>query len=538
MIESVLQKAIIKALETLGIEAQEKDIILEKTRDKIHGDLASNVALKFAKAANLKPLDLAHNIAKSIEHEDLEKIEVLPPGFINFHLKTVSLARIIKQVLNLDENYGRVFIGEGKKVNIEFVSANPTGRLHLGHARGAALGDSLARLFTKSGYIVIREFYVNDAGSQIENLAKSVYGRYMELYGSPLKIPEDGYYGQDIIEIAKTIKEVYGDKFKDKFDLTFFKNFAVMEEQNQINADLQYFRVNFDIFTKETSIRTDENLAHVRELLARYIYHEDGAYYLKTSSFGDDKDRVIIKSDGTYTYFFPDIAYHLDKLSRGYQYLIDLLGADHHGYIGRMQAALAMAGYPKDTLHIEIQQMVRLIKDGEEVKMSKRTGNALTLRELCEEVGVDAVRYFLVSKSASNHLDFDLDLAKQMNNANPLYYAQYAHARLCSVLNHQQYYGLDESGLLLEEDSEKELLKVVSFLPEVVKDATEDLAPYKIVNYIQKLASAIHSFYTICRIVDPDNPKLTAARLGLAKASKITLATALNLIGVIPQERM
>jgi len=522
----------------LNLELTDADIVIEISKDADHGDFATNVALQVAKTRRENPRALAASIVEQMDKSQFEKIEIAGPGFINFFMKAAVLAHIINDVISADGDYGACDHGRGTTVNVEFVSANPTGSLHLGHARGAALGDGIARLLDKVGYRVTREFYVNDAGAQIDNLAKSIYARYLQSFGQSAELPPDGYHGGDIVAIADEIKASHGSRFLDHVDLAFFKNEGIRRQLERIRDDLAFFRVKFDVFSYETAIRDTNLLTEIETRLAPYMYEQDGATFLKTTAFGDDKDRVIVKSDGSYTYFWPDIAYHLDKLTRGHRYLIDILGADHHGYISRMVAALAMLGYPKDTLTIEILQLVRLLKDGQEMRMSKRTGVGVTLRELCEDVGVDAARYFFVARAASTHLDFDMDLAKSASSANPVYYAQYAHARLCSLLAAGAELGLDPSGDGLTTPEEKQLLRHIGQFPSEVLDAALTKAPYKITNYVQKLATYTHSFYTICRVIDKENISLSRARLALVKASRITLANALDLVGVAAPTRM
>ena len=526
------------ALAKLAIEVKDDDIVIEQSKDVAHGDFATNIAMQLARIQKQAHRKIAEAIVASLDKTAFANIEIAGPGFINFFMKADDLALVIAHILEAGAAYGHSDIGQGQTVNVEFVSANPTGALHLGHARGAALGDVIARLLEKAGFQVTREFYVNDAGNQIDNLAKSIYARYAQAFGRDAKLPEDGYHGHDIIEIAQSIKEEVGNRYLDAYDAAYFKAEGIRRELERIKADLALFRVAFDVFSYETEIRTPEGISRILKKLEDNIYHLDGASFLKTSAFGDDKDRVIIKSDGSYTYFLPDIAYHLDKAERGHRFLVDLLGADHHGYILRMQAALTMLGLPKDTLDVEILQMVRLIKDGEELKMSKRTGVGVTLRELCEEVGVDATRYFFVARAASSHLDFDMDLAVSATSANPVYYAQYAHARLTCLLEAGKELGIDPSGVGLLTDEEKQLLRHLESFPREVGDAAIAKAPYKMTNYIQKLASLTHSFYTICRVVDKENISLSRARLGLVAASRTVMHNALQLIGVTAPLKM
>ncbi len=541
-IEKTLKEKIQTALAQCGFAIPLEAIVIERARDPRHGDFATNVALQFAKKYELKPRTLAQKIIDHIDTTGIAKMEIAGPGFLNFFLSDHTLTKVIERIHLEGDAFGHSDAGLGKSVNIEYVSANPTGDLHLGHARGAALGDTLSRLLDAVCFKVTREYYINDAGVQIDNLGASIRARYHQLLHDPIPVPEDGYHAEDIIDIAKVMIAEVGDRYLIDSDESeaYFKTRGTELELEKIRCDLHEFRVDFDVFTSEIAIRKDGAIPQLLERLKQYTYEDKGATYLKTSAFGDDKDRVIIKSNGEYTYFLPDIVYHLDKLSRGHQCLINVLGADHHGYIKRMQAALSMCGYSDETLHVEMIQMVRLLKDGQEFKMSKRTGNAITLRELYEDVGVDAVRYFFVARGASSHLDFDIDLAKEASTANPVYYAQYAHARLMAVLEKGANLGFFPAflGEGLNEESEMQLLKELESFPAVVKDAALTLSPYKITNYIQELSARIHRFYTECRIIDESNPNLTASRLGLAKVSRITLKNALQLIGVSAPDKM
>ncbi len=533
-IEMTLKTKIQEAFRALSITLELDQIVIERSKGKIHGDYATNVAMQMARTLHDSPMNIAEKIIAVMNQDGLEKVEAVRPGFINFFMKADALSDVVEKILLEEEHYGDSSYGKKESINVEFVSANPTGDLHLGHARGAAIGDSICRLYQKIGYDVTREFYVNDAGNQIRVLGKSIRARYHQLLGENIEVPEDGYHGADLIDIAKQMKEEIGDRYlqdSEESETYFMRHGAELELQ-KLDQDLKNFRVTFDRYSYETKIREAHGVEKVLEHTKEQCYEEDGALFLKTTLYGDDKDRVLIKRDGCYTYLLPDIAYHLDKLSRGYTKLIDVLGADHHGYIHRMKAALMMHGYPEDILDIELIQMVRLFKNGAEYKMSKRTGNAISMRELCEEVGIDAVRYFFVSRAASAHLDFDLDLALETSSANPVYYAQYAHARLSKVLELGSDIEIHLNGQLLQHVREMDLMKILGDYPKEVLDAATTRAPYKVTTYIQKLAGAIHSFYTECRLIDRENLSLTSSRLALAKAAKIVMKDALNLIGV------
>jgi len=539
-IEETLKIKIQESLKSEGIVLDVKDIIIETSKTPEHGDYASNVALKFASRFGMAPRDLASKIANNIDKELVEKVEIAGPGFINFFIKKNAINSIVAQIIQKGDDFGR---GDDKKkkINVEFVSANPTGDLHLGHARCAAVGDSICRLYDFAGYKVIREFYVNNAGNQIHTLALSLDIRLRQLMGEMIELPEDSYHAHDIVDIAGKYKKLYGDKYVvgDKNCFEHLKQFGMEEELEKIKKDLELFRVKFDIYSFETDVRANNHVQDVLEnKYGKYTYEKDGATFLRTTDFLDDKDRAVVKSDGSYTYLMPDIAYHLIKLSRGYDNLIDVLGADHHGYINRMKSALMMQGYSKDTLEVELVQVVRLIKDGVEVKMSKRTGAGVTLRELCEEVGVDSVRYFFAARAASSHLDFDLDLALEQSSSNPVYYAQYAHARLCSVLESASDIKIDETAANLKEESESDLLKKLMEFPHIIEISAQKRAPHMVATYIQELAANIHSFYTNCRLIDRANLEVTASRLALAKAAKIVMKNALSVLGVEAPNKM
>ena len=539
-IKQQIKNQIIEALEQLNVRLDVNDIIVEQCKDTKNGDYSTNVALKYATKLGYKPHDFALLLKEKIVAPFINKIEIAGPGFINFFVAETSIFASLKNIIEQGDNYGR---GEKKdyRINVEFVSANPTGDLHLGHARIASYGDSMCRLYEFAGYDVTREYYVNDGGHQVDNLALSLKARYHQLFDKNYPMPEDGYYGEDIVDIAKKIKEKDGNKFlaETEENLAFFKRYGIDAELNKIKTDLDYFRVHFDVFTYESDIRANNRVADVlNNLYKNYTYELDGAVFLKTTDFLDDKDRPVVKSDGSYTYLMPDIVYHLDKMSRGYDLLIDLLGADHHGYINRLKSAMMMQGYKKESIEVELVQMVRLIKDGEEVKMSKRTGNAISLRELCDEVGVDAVRYFFVARDAMSHLDFNLNLATEHSEANPVFYCQYAHARLCRMLELSKDIAIDLNGTYLGEASEVALAKALISFPSVVQTVALQRKPNKITTYIQSLATLIHEFYTECRVIDREHLELCKSRLALVLAAKIVMKNALNLLGLSAPNNM
>ncbi|WP_368658154.1 arginine--tRNA ligase [Metabacillus halosaccharovorans] len=542
-----IKAAVIKA--GLAEEVQIPEVLLELPKEKAHGDYATNMAMQLARVAKKAPRMIAEDIVANFDKQkgSIDKIEIAGPGFINFYMNNSYLTDLIPSILKAGTSYGETNVGNNEKVQVEFVSANPTGDLHLGHARGAAVGDSLCNVLAKAGYDVSREYYINDAGNQINNLALSVEARYFQALGKDNEMPEDGYHGEDIIGIGKKLAEEYGDKFVEQSNderLAFFREYGLKYEMAKLKADLEEFRVPFDVWYSETSLyhngKIDNALAALKE--KGHIYEEEGATWFRSTTFGDDKDRVLIKNDGSYTYLTPDIAYHKDKLDRGFTKLINVWGADHHGYIPRMKAAIEALGYGKDTLEVEIIQLVHLYKNGEKMKMSKRTGKAVTMRDLIEEVGLDAVRYFFAMRSADTHMDFDLDLAVSTSNENPVYYAQYAHARICSMLRQGEEQGLSyEENLKLDEiTSEKEfdLLKKLGEFPQAVTEAAQKRIPHRITNYIYDLASTLHSFYNAEKVLDPENTEKSRARLGLMKATQVTLQNALTIIGVSAPEKM
>lgn len=527
---------------------EDYDVILEEPKDKANGDFSTNCAMQLAKTFRKSPKQIAQEIVDRFNHKEynVEKVEVAGPGFINFFIETSFITKIINEIISLDEEYGKSDIGKNIKVNVEFVSANPTGDLHLGHARGAVIGDSLCRILEKAGYNVTREYYINDAGKQIHNLTLSTICRYEELLGKNVTMPEDGYYGHDIIDIAKELVALYGDKYLEESNERYqiFREFAKKYELNKIKRDLEDFNVYFDIWTSEQSLYDDNKVDEAINKLNKtgYVYVQDGATWFRSTAFGDDKDRVLRKSDNTLTYLTPDIAYHIDKLERGYDKLIDILGADHHGYVPRLKASIACLSGDIEKLEVLIIQMVRLIKDNQEYKMSKRSGKAITIRDLIEEVGVDATRYFFAMRSGDSQMDFDIDLATKKSNENPVFYAQYAHARICSIMKQAQEKKLNiaREDIYSHITGEKAInvLKELIDFPMVVAQSALKRAPHFIVNYINDLAQAFHSFYNAEKVINEEDIEKTEQMLAFVKATQITLRNALNLIGVSAPENM
>jgi len=542
-----IEAAVLKA--GLATEDQLPQVILETPKDKAHGDFSTNMAMQLARVAKKAPRMIAEELINSFDQSkaSIQKVEIAGPGFINFYMDNSYLTDLIPSIIGAGDEYGKTNFGNGEKVLVEFVSANPTGDLHLGHARGAAFGDSLSNILAKAGYEVTREYYINDAGNQINNLTTSVEARYMQALGMEKEMPADGYHGADIIEIGKTLAAEFGDRFVNEPEETrykFFREYGLKLEMEKLQRDLRNFRVEFDVWYSETSLYENgkvlEALADLKE--RGETYEEEGATWFRSTTYGDDKDRVLIKSDGSYTYLTPDIAYHRDKLGRGADKLIDILGADHHGYIPRMKAAIQALGYNADTLEVEIIQMVQLYQDGEKVKMSKRTGKAVTLRDLMEEVGIDATRYFFAMRGCDSHLDFDMDLAVSKSNENPVYYSQYAHARVCSILRQGEEMGIVYEGSadysLVSSEKEYELLKKLGELPAAVSLAASKRTPHHITNYVFELAGTFHSFYNAEKVLDPENVEKSKARLALMKAVQVTLKNALALVGVSAPEKM
>lgn len=520
-------------------------VMIEIPKDNTKGDYSTNIAMRLTKIVRQNPQMIAKTLVEALEKnlQNAEKIEIAGPGFINFWIKKTELANVINTVIDAGDDYGKNDSGHGLRILVEYVSANPTGALHLGHARGAAWGDSICRLLNKSGYDCLREYYINDAGHQIDMLGESVYARYLQAFGKEATLPEDGYHGPDVIEITNEIKNDVGDKYLNcskEEAVKFFREEGKKRELARIEEDLKYYRCEFDSWVSEQNI-VDENRVNIvmdKMVEMGLTYEEDGAIWFKSTEYGDDKNRVLKKSDGFYTYLTPDIANHMYKFERGYTKLVNLWGADHHGYIPRMKAAIQAMGYGKDDLEVDIIQMVRLVENGQEVKMSKRTGNAITIRELIDDIGIDSARYFFVSRAVDTHLDFDLGLARSQTNENPVYYAQYAYARICSILRQTNGVKRLDTYDLLTSEKEVDLLKHINEFVGVVADAALTRSPNKICNYIQKLAQYFHSFYGAHKIMDESQPELTAQRLALLEATRITLKNALDLVGVSAPEKM
>lgn len=537
-LKQAIKEAVKKAFD---IELEENNIVIETPKVKDHGDFSTNVAMQLTRQLRQNPRMIAEKIVANIESENVEKMDIAGPGFINFILSKGRFTKVIEEVLSKRENFGQQ-PSNGIKVNLEYVSANPTGSLHLGHARGAAWGDSCARIMKKAGYDVTREYYVNDAGNQITNLALSLNARYRQAHGIETEIGQDGYLGEDVKQKAEQLAKDYPEKYlgPTEENLKFFRKEGIKFELDKIKADLDNYRVHFDVWSSEQTIRDSGDVDRALKVLDEkgYTYESEGALWFKTTELGDDKDRVLRKTDGSYTYLVPDIAYHNDKYKRGYDLLVDFLGADHHGYIPRLKASMQALGNDPDKLNVDIIQMVRLVSDGKEVKMSKRLGNATTINELCDSVGVDAARYFFVQRALDSHLDFDIELAKRQSNDNPVYYAQYAHARMCSIQKQAKDIELADSFEDLTDEKEIELMKTLQEFNKVIIESAKTRQVHKVCHYIQTLASKFHSFYNACKVIDRDNMKLSSQRLALVKATQIVLANALETVGVEAVESM
>ena len=533
-----LKQAVLKAFE---VETALEDIVIEVPKFKEHGDYSSNIAMRLTKILKSNPRMIAQNIIDQLDMSSIEKTEIAGAGFINLFLKKDVLTQVITTVLTEDELYGEAKIAHPISYNVEYVSANPTGDLHPGHARGAAIGDALTRIMKKAGFDVTREYYLNDAGNQINNMAKSLQARYLQACGLDIAVPEDGYHGKDLIDIANDLYAEIKDEYKNvplEESVSYFRKVGLEKETEKLRNDLRLFRVEFDVWSSEQSLYDRGLVQKSLDTLIKngHTYELDGALWLRTTEYGDDKDRVLIKSDGSYTYILPDIAYHLNKKERGYDKLVNLLGADHHGYIARLQAAFMSLGYKREDLMVDIIQMARMIKDGQEFKLSKRTGKAVALKDLIDEAGVDAVRYYFVSKAGDTHMDLDLDMANSKTNDNPVYYAQYAHARMCSILRQAELTECSEYDLIVHE-KEIDLLKLIADFPQLIQDAAIARQPHIVCLFIQKLAASFHTFYGECTVLHAEE-KLRQQRLALVKATQITLRNALSLIGVSAPEKM
>lgn len=544
-IKSAAEKAMAAGVLKTGVLPE---VLLEVPPQKEFGDFASNFAMKSARSLKMNPRLIAQAVIAHLDCPYVEKAEIAGPGFINFYLREDWLYAMLAAIIAAGENYGNLENASKEKIQLEYVSANPTGPLHVGHGRGAAVGSALANLMKAAGYDVTREYYINDAGNQINNLAASVNARYLELLGREVEFPENGYHGYDIIETARRIIRIYGDKFlkmEEKERLEQFRTIALKEKLAALKEDLAAFNCEFDVWFSEQSLHDADAIRKACDVLRErgYLYEKDGALWLKATEHGDDKDRVVIRDNGVPTYFAADIAYHRNKFERGFDRVINLWGADHHGYIARVKAAVGALGFDPEQLEVLILQMVSLYRNGELVKMSKRTGQSVTLNELIEEVGTDAARFFFTMRSIDSQLDFDMTLATEKSNDNPVYYVQYAHARISSIMRQLAQAGIEavaEDKLklnLLTEPEEVLLIKKLGEYPDLIERSAKERAVHNVAHYVHELAGDFHSFYNQCRILGVDTD-LQQARIALVKAVGHVIRHALGILGVSAPERM
>jgi len=546
-VEKKLIKAIKSALKTTMQEQDIKiepipDIKVEVPREKEHGDYATNIAMVTAKHFKRSPREIAELLIENIDVKLIKSISVDGPGFINFELNNSWLYDTIRLIDRLQNKYGEINVANNQRVLIEFVSANPTGPLHVGHSRGAVVGDMTANIMEKAGFDVWREYYFNDAGNQIDILAESTLIRYKQLFDVDADLPPNAYHGKYLIDIAESLKDKWGSEILEKEtvdQIKICKEFAFKRLKNKIEDDLKYFGIRFDNWFYESSLHNGEIEKAIDILKEKeYIYKDEGALWFKSKKFGDDKDRVVVKSDGSLTYLAADIAYHLDKLERGFDKLINVWGADHHGYIDRVRASIQALGYPAEALEIIIVQIVTLLRDGEKVTMSKRAGEFVTMRDVIDEVGKDAARYFYIMRSADSHFDFNLELAKEQSASNPVYYIQYAHARIHSILENAGDIEVEKANLeLLKCTEELDLIKLMAQYPEVIKDSALSRQPHLLANYAYDLANSFHVFYNQCRVISEDK-KRSQARLKLVLSLQQVLQNLFSVLGIDAPKQM
>ncbi len=549
-----IEQSLVEAVRTAALDARESgaigfeklpEFMLEVPREKAHGDYAVNLAMLLAKQAKMPPRAVAEEIVHHfpLEGSQVRSLDVAGPGFINVTLEPSWQLAVVPEVLQADEAYGRSDVGRGHRVMVEFVSANPTGLPHMGNARGAALGDTIASLLDAAGYDVSREYYVNDAGNQIDKFGVSLEVRFLQELGEAVELPEDGYHGVDVSETVRGYIGKHGTALKDapsEERRRVLAEYALEEKLAHIQLALSRFGVEYDSWFRESALYESGEIDKALKILEEhgYLYREDGALWLASTKFGDKKDEVMIRQNGSPTYFAADIAYHLNKYERGFETLINVWGADHHGHVARMKGAMGALGKDPESLEVVIMQLVRLFSGGEIVRMSKRTGRFITLDELMDEVGVDAARYFFVMRSADSHLDFDMDLAKSNSNDNPVFYVQYGHARICSILRQAGDGWQGEANLnRLRTEEERELIDKIAHLPGIIAAAAQSREPHRICTYAHELAALFHRFYGACRVLGEEE-ELTRARLQLVKAAQITLRNVLTLIGVSAPQQM
>ena len=552
-LKNIIEQAVKKAVSNGALpEAEMPQFNIEKPANKDNGDYSTNVAMAGARAFKKAPRMIAEAIASCIDLDGtaFERVEIAGPGFMNFFLSQQLYSNVLKDVFSCGKDYGKSDYGQGKRVLVEFVSANPTGPMHIGNARGGAIGDCLASVLDWAGFSVNREFYVNDAGNQIEKFATSLEVRYLQHHEPSIELPEDAYHGQDIVEHAENFIKEYGDKYvnadseerrKALVDFALPKNIAGLER------DLGRYRITYDKWFRESTLHNDGSVQRVIDALKEkgVTYEQDGALWFKASEYGNDKDIVLVRANGLPTYIVPDIAYHYNKLvTRGYDKAIDVLGADHHGYVPRMKAALTALGLDASRLDCVIMQMVRLVREGETIKLSKRSGKAITLNTLIDEVPLDAARFFFNLREPNSHFDFDLELAAKQSSENPVYYVQYAHARICSIIKKAQEQGVelktpsDDELALLNSKEEKDLIRHLSLLTDEIVSAAKSYDPAKITHYVIELATLFHKFYNAQRVMLDDNEGLMQARLFLCKAVKDTIYNILTMLKITAPEVM
>ncbi|MBP7056130.1 MAG: arginine--tRNA ligase [Candidatus Omnitrophica bacterium] len=542
-------KSVIKDLGVILSSPDEIKVELDIPKEKIHGDISSNIAMRISKIAKRSPVELAKLItgrfSKDLEgstiRSSIGRAEVKAPGFINFFLSESYLHGVLSSIEKTGDSYGSSSIGSGSKLQIEFVSANPTGPLTIAHGRQAAIGDSLANILSFLGYDVTREYYLNDEGTQMNILGNSIRIRYKELCGAEEPFPEDGYKGTYVYDVARAFRDKFGDKYKNEASIEIFREFGLEWMMADIRKDLEDFGVKFDVWFSQRKLRESGKVEEALGFLRKqgFIYEQEGAVWFRSTDFGDDKDRVVIKSDGSLTYLAPDIAYHREKFARGFTRLIDIWGPDHHGYIPRMKAAIQALGHPVDSLSVLIVQLASLYRGGQQVRMSTRAGEFVTLREVMDEVGKDVGRFCFTMRRISSHLDFDLDVIKKESSENPVFYIQYAHARIWSILDYAKDASISDKfdPGLLKEPEEMELIRALRQFPLVVNLSARHLEPYVILQYLQDLASMFHSFYNKHRVVG-DDAGLSRARIALVDCVRIVLANGLRLLGVSLPKKM
>ncbi len=532
-------------------EAELTDFVIEIPGDKTHGDFAVNAALSWARTFKKAPIQIANEIVKNISLEGtfVEKTEIAGPGFINFYLGNEYYANIVAEIAEKGDDYGSSDVGKSKKVMVEFVSANPTGPMHIGNARGGALGDCLASVFEKAGYDVTREFYINDAGNQIEKFAGSLEARYLQIYDSSVEFPEDGYHGADIIERANQFAEINKDRYvslPSEETRQALVEFALPLNIEGLKTDLEAYRINYDVWFKESTLHKGGELTGlIEEMKAKNLtYEKDGALWYKATEHGGEKDEVLVRANGIPTYFAADIAYHVNKFkTRGFDKVINVWGADHHGHVARMKGALDALGLDGNKLHIVLMQLVRLVRNGEVVRVSKRTGKSITLKTLLDEVPLDAARFIFNSKEPNTHLEFDLDLAVEQSSQNPVYYVQYAHARISSILRSIKEQGIAEKDASIEELSllsspeEKQLITQLSALTDEVVTCAETYDSAKLTRYVYDVATAFHKFYNSCRVIC-DDEKLMTARISLCRQTAAVIRIVLTMLKIDAPEKM